>query len=108
VPPSQDSTPDSREALERNDLRPRAQFDVGRSADAVDQYLDMLAASPVPRTSIHTLATCPARNTAACPGVAAADERHFLPAHAFASMGEAQYQTPRPSRAFRSAQSGRR
>src|SRR5262249_28500104 len=73
------------------------------------RYFDMLAASPGPRTSIQTFFADVDRNTAACPAeLPPPTSTTSWSAHMRASIGEAQYQTPRPSIALRLAQSGRR
>ncbi len=82
---------------------PRAKLDVlsGVTIRSM-RYFDMLAASPAPRTSIQTLEALPDRNTAAWPAeLPPPTSTISLSAQRFASMGEAQYQTPLPSRAAR-------
>src|SRR6516225_806930 len=62
------------------------------------KYFDMLAARPGPRTSIHTFSTYEERNTAPCPAeLPPPTSTTSCPVHIFASIGEAQYHTPRPS-----------
>ena len=62
----------------------------------------MLAPSPPPRMIICTLRAWPDRNTAAWPAeLPPPTSTTSWPAHSLASIGEAQYQTPRPSKASR-------
>ncbi len=58
----------------------------------------MVAARPSPRTSIVTFAACADRNTAAWPAeLPPPTSTTSCCAQIFASIAEAQYQTPRPS-----------
>src|SRR5580765_1532240 len=96
------STPDWREPV-----RPVISVRVSSSPFGVPamrsiRYFDMLAASPAPRTSIQTFEACADKYTAACPAELPPPTRTTSsPAHIFASTGDAQYQTPRPSSAIR-------
>src|SRR5690606_13271082 len=73
------------------------------------RYFDMLAASPAPLTSIETFSANSDRYTAPCPAeLPPPTTTTSWPVLAFASIGEAQYQTPRPSSSLSPAQFGRR
>src|SRR6188508_2962947 len=71
------------------------------------RYFDMLAASPEPRTSIQTFVADPDRNTAPCPAeFPPPTTTTSAPMHALASIGDAQYHTPRPSMSLSPRQLG--
>src|SRR5919197_4635865 len=73
------------------------------------RYCDMLLASSGLRTIILTFAAWPARKTAACPAeLPPPTTMTSCRAHSFASNGDAQYHTPRPSNAERFSIAGRR
>ena len=62
----------------------------------------MLVSSPWSRTRMDTFAAKPDRNTAACPAeLPPPTSATCSPRQSRASMGEAQYHTPRPSNASR-------
>ena len=64
---------------------------------------------PAPRTIMRTFAAWPDRNTAPWPAELPPPTRMTSsPAHSRASIGDAQYQTPRPSKRAMSAIAGRR
>src|SRR3981189_1765475 len=72
-------------------------------------YCDLLSAGFAPRTSIQILAAKLRRKTAPCPAELPPPTRTISSfRHKRASIGEAQYQTPRPSKSPRFGMLGRR
>jgi len=85
-------------AFEARDFGIEHQLDIRRRLDAFDQVARHAGAEAPPRMIMVTLRAWPDRNTAACPAELPPPTRATsCSAQSRASVGDAQYQTPRPS-----------